>query len=101
MVFRNTVFAVEDIGLLQRCYNYVVAIPVRKELLLNALSKPVIPFEIGMMAFIGAATKAKPKRKVYDCQNTWEQRVKLVRGEGKPASGNKDADSVYNYGGVD
>jgi hypothetical protein len=40
---------------------------------------------VDMKAFIGAKSKRKPKRKVYDCQNKWEQRVKLVRGEGKPA----------------
>jgi deoxyinosine 3'endonuclease (endonuclease V) len=42
--------------------------------------------EIDMKAFIGAKTKAKSKRKVYDCKNKWEQRVKLVRDEGKPAT---------------
>lgn len=31
--------------------------------------------EIDMKAFIGAETKAKAKRKVYDCKNTWKQRV--------------------------
>jgi Zn-dependent metalloprotease len=54
---------------------------------------------VDMKAFIGAATKAKPKRKVYDCQNKWEQRVKLIRDEGKPATGDKDADRVYKYVG--
>jgi Zn-dependent metalloprotease len=55
--------------------------------------------EINMQAFIGAKTKAKSKRKVYDCKNKWEQRVKLVRGEGKPATGDKDVDLVYKYAG--
>jgi len=54
---------------------------------------------IDMKAFIGAKTRARAKRKVYDCQNKWEQRVKLVRGEGKPASGDKDADRVYTFAG--
>ncbi|MDX1707800.1 MAG: M4 family metallopeptidase [Desulfobacterales bacterium] len=54
---------------------------------------------IDMEAFMGAKTRAKPKRKVYDCQNKWEQRVKLVRGEGKPASGDKDVDRVYTFAG--
>ncbi|MGD9085515.1 MAG: hypothetical protein PVJ41_11105, partial [Desulfobacterales bacterium] len=44
---------------------------------------------VDMKAFMGAKTRAKAKRQVYDCQNTWEQRVKLVRGEGKPATGDK------------
>ena len=54
---------------------------------------------IDMKAFIGAKSTRKSKRKVYDCQNKWEQRVKLVRGEGKPATGDKDADQVYTYAG--
>ena len=54
---------------------------------------------IDMKAFIGTASKRNPKRKVYDCQNKWEQRVKLVRDEGKPATGDKDADLVYKYAG--
>jgi Zn-dependent metalloprotease len=55
--------------------------------------------EIDMKAFIGAKTKAKSKRKVYDCKNKWEQRVKLVRDEGKPATGDKDVDRIYKYAG--
>ena len=55
--------------------------------------------QIDMKAFMGTKTKAKPKRKVYDCKNKWEQRVKLVRGEGKPATGDKDVDVVYKYAG--
>ena len=47
---------------------------------------------VDMKAFIGAKSKRKPKRKVYDCKHTWEQRVKLVRDEGKPATGDKDAE---------
>ena len=54
---------------------------------------------VDMKAFIGAQSKRGPKRKVYDCQNTWEQRVKLIRDEGKPATGDKDADLVYKYAG--
>ena len=55
--------------------------------------------EIDMQAFIGARTRAKSKRKVYDCKNKWEQRVKLVRDEGKPATGDKDVDRGYTYAG--
>ena len=50
-------------------------------------------------AFIGAKSRRQSKRKVYDCQNKWEQRVKLVRGEGEPATGDKDVDLVYKYTG--
>jgi Zn-dependent metalloprotease len=54
---------------------------------------------VDMKAFIGTKSRRKPKRKVYDCQNTWEQRVKLVRGEGKLETGDKDADQVYEFAG--
>jgi Zn-dependent metalloprotease len=55
--------------------------------------------EIDMQAFIGAKTRAKSNRKVYDCQNKWQQRVKLVRDEGKPETGDDDVDRVYTYAG--
>jgi Zn-dependent metalloprotease len=42
---------------------------------------------------------AKSDRKVYDCKNKWQQRVKLVRDEGKPATDDKDVDRVYAYAG--
>lgn len=38
-------------------------------------------------------------RQVYDCQNTWEQRVKLVRGEGDGVTGDEDTNIVYDYAG--
>jgi Zn-dependent metalloprotease len=54
---------------------------------------------IDMKAFIGTKSERKPRRKVYDCQNKWEQRVKLVRGEGDKPAKDKDADLVYKYAG--
>ncbi len=54
---------------------------------------------IDMKAFVSAKTRARSKRKVYDCRNKWEQRVKLVRAEGKPTTGDKDVDLVYKYAG--
>ena len=54
---------------------------------------------VDMKTFIGAKPTARPKRKVYDCKNKWEQRVKLVRDEGKKATGDEDVDLVYKYAG--
>jgi Zn-dependent metalloprotease len=39
-------------------------------------------------------------REVYDCQQQWVQRVQIVRGEGGPATGDTDADAVYDFAGV-
>ncbi len=54
---------------------------------------------IDMKVFAAAKTRARPQRKVYDCQNKWQQRVKLVRGEGKPTTGDRDVDLAYRYAG--
>jgi Zn-dependent metalloprotease len=55
---------------------------------------------IDMATFAGAAAVASSKRKVYDCQNQWRQRVKRVRGENDSATNDEDADIVYDYAGV-
>jgi Zn-dependent metalloprotease len=39
-------------------------------------------------------------RAVYDSQHQWVQRVKLVRGEGDPATGDTDTDVVYELAGA-
>jgi len=39
-------------------------------------------------------------RTVYDCQHQWALRVKLVRGEGDPVTGDADVDQIYDYAGV-
>ena len=39
-------------------------------------------------------------RQVYDCENDWEQRARLARGEGKPVTGDSDVDKVYDYAGI-
>lgn len=39
-------------------------------------------------------------RQVYDCENQWVQRVTLARGEGDPAKGDSDVDTVYDFAGV-
>lgn len=39
-------------------------------------------------------------RLVYDCAQTWEQRVKFVRGEGDSAANDKDADTVFESAGT-
>ena len=39
-------------------------------------------------------------REVYDSQNQWVQRVKLIRSEGDPATGDTDVDAVYDFAGA-
>ncbi len=39
-------------------------------------------------------------RQVYDCQNKWQLRVKLVRGEGDPAHADAVVNKVYEYAGL-
>jgi Zn-dependent metalloprotease len=40
------------------------------------------------------------KRKVYDSQNTWEQRKDLVRDEGGKVTGDESVDTVYDFAGA-
>src|SRR5262245_3312231 len=42
---------------------------------------------------------AAAKRRVYDSQNTWVQRVSLVRDEGGPVTGDSSADCAYEFAG--
>lgn len=39
-------------------------------------------------------------RQVYDCQNKWQQRVKLVRSEGDPVNPDPVVNKVYDYAGI-
>ena len=55
---------------------------------------------VPMTQFAGIAPPGQGPRIVYDCQNTWEQRVTQIRGEGGPATGDEAADKAYDYGGV-
>ena len=51
-----------------------------------------------LAATSGSGTNAK--RKVYDSQNTSEQRKRLVRDEGGPLTGDDAVDIVYNFAGI-
>lgn len=47
-----------------------------------------------------SSSGAEAKRKVFDSQNTQEQRKKLVRDEGGNVTGDEASDLVYDYAGV-
>jgi Zn-dependent metalloprotease len=55
---------------------------------------------IGMEAFTAAVAGAGGARQVFDCETKWQQRVKLVRSEGDPATGDDSVNHAYDYGGV-
>lgn len=57
---------------------------------------------IDMPTFLGISPAAPEKaaRKVYDCQNLWEQRVNLVRSEGEGDNPDQTVNEVYNFAGV-
>lgn len=40
------------------------------------------------------------RREVYDSQQTWAQRVALVKAEGDPATADSDVEAAYDYAGV-
>lgn len=59
---------------------------------------------IAMDKFLAAGVPATAvavaaKRLVYDCQNTWVQRVNLIRDEGGPVTGSEAADTAYDFAG--
>lgn len=47
-----------------------------------------------------AGATGAAQRKVYDCKNKWQQRVKEVRTEGGPVTGDEAVDTVYDYAGI-
>jgi len=57
---------------------------------------------VDMATLSGAAKQPSgtASREVYDCQNEWRQRVKLVRGEGGPATADKSVNNAYDFGGI-
>jgi Zn-dependent metalloprotease len=57
---------------------------------------------VDMPTFLGISPTApgKAARKVYDSQETWEQRVKLVRSEGEGDTTDKTVNDVYKFSGV-
>jgi Zn-dependent metalloprotease len=52
-----------------------------------------------MDEFMSLAAVGVSTRQVYDCQNQWNQRVKLVREEGRPVTGDETTDNAYDYAG--
>lgn len=56
----------------------------------------VVEFEV----LAGASGPGQGQRRVYDSQNTWDQQVKLVRGESDAAIGDSAADQVFDSAGV-
>ncbi|OOZ83449.1 peptidase M4 family protein [Bacillus cereus] len=40
------------------------------------------------------------RREIYDCQNQWVQRIKLVRSEGEPDTQDDIVNKVYEYSGI-
>ena len=56
--------------------------------------------EITMGVFTTAQAKQKAKREVYDCDQLYQQRVKLVRKEGGQASDDAVVNTVYDHVGI-
>lgn len=60
-------------------------------------SEKVVP----MAQFAGIAPPGQGPLKVYDCKNTWEQRVEPpVRKEGGPDTGDEAVDKAYDYAAI-
>ncbi len=53
-----------------------------------------------MQEFMSLVAVGTSARQVYDCQHQWQQRVNLVREEGRPLTGDEDADKAYDYAGT-
>ena len=58
------------------------------------------PIDIPTFMGISPTAKKKAARKVYDCQEQWKQRVKLVRSEGQGDTPDQTVNEVYNFAGV-
>jgi len=54
---------------------------------------------VSMDVFRGTAAEGKALRQVYDSQNTYDQRKKLVRSEGDAPSSDKVVNNAYDYVG--
>jgi Zn-dependent metalloprotease len=55
---------------------------------------------VTMAVFTGKAAVTAAKREVYDCKNTWTQRVEPVaRSEGDPATNDSAVDEIYEHAG--
>lgn len=56
--------------------------------------------DIDMETFTAAKAVGRAARQIYDCQNKWVQRVKLVRGEGDPVTDDDAVNDAYDYTGT-
>lgn len=56
--------------------------------------------EMEKFAGVTTAPAGTASRQVYDCQNKWQQRVKLVRGEGDAVTSDAAVNDAYDYSGV-
>lgn len=52
-----------------------------------------------MAEFASLTPVGRAGKTVYDCQHTWVQRVKQVRKEGGPLTGDDSADNAYDFAG--
>ena len=55
---------------------------------------------VDMGIFGARPARRKAARKVYDCQNRWQQRVKLVREEGDRKSRDQAVNQIYDFSGA-
>lgn len=54
---------------------------------------------LDMKTFCGKSKEGTAGRKIYDSQGTYDQRVKLVRGEGDPVFTDENVNQSYDYVG--
>lgn len=54
---------------------------------------------VDIKTFCGIGPEGKANREIYDSQNTYDQKVKLVRGEGDPVSADETVNQAYDYVG--
>ncbi len=55
---------------------------------------------VDLQAFAGIATAGEGPRLIYDSQNSWAQRVNLVREEAGPSTGDSAVDKTYKFTGI-
>lgn len=55
---------------------------------------------VSMEAFTGTAPVGQGNRLVYNCNNKWQQRLKLVRSEGEADTVDDDVNLMYQFAGV-
>jgi Zn-dependent metalloprotease len=55
---------------------------------------------VDLVRFTAAATPGAAARQAYDCQNTWDLRVKLVRGENDGPTSDDDVNQIFDFAGT-